>query len=116
MKIFKKKFLFIILITTIIVICTLNYSFALTLNELNGTIETNRYYNIRVFFANLLQLVNVIGSIISICVLLFVGIKYMFGSIEEKVEYKKTFTPYVIGAIILFSSTNIASYIYSLFN
>ncbi len=53
----------------------------------------------------------IIGSILSVVVLVVLGIKYMMGSAEEKAEYKKTLTPYVIGAVMVFAITNILSII-----
>ena len=35
----------------------------------------------------------------------------MMGSVEEKAEYKKTMTPYVIGAFMVFGITNIIAII-----
>ena len=49
----------------------------------------------------------IVGTILSVIVLVVLGIKYMFGSVEEKAEYKKTMVPYVIGAIMVFGITNI---------
>ena len=42
-------------------------------------------------------------------VLVVLGIKYMIGSAEEKAEYKKTMIPYIIGAILVFAASAIAS-------
>lgn len=61
---------------------------------------------------NLLGVLQVIGSIISIIVLIILGIKYMIGSASEKAEYKKTMIPYLIGAVIIFSGTNLPKLIY----
>ena len=36
----------------------------------------------------------------------------MMGSAEEKAEYKKTFIPYLIGAILVFAASNLASMIF----
>lgn len=49
----------------------------------------------------------VIGSIISVAVLVILGIKYMVGSAEERAEYKKSMMPYIIGAIMVFAITNL---------
>lgn len=65
------------------------------------------------------QIVNVIrliGSLISVGVLVVLGIKYMLGSAEEKAEYKKTMIPYIIGAVLVFAGTWIASAIYNFAN
>ena len=55
--------------------------------------------------------VTMIGSIVSVITLIILGIKYMLGSVEERAEYKKTLTPYVIGAVMVFGITNIINFI-----
>ena len=40
------------------------------------------------------------------------GIKYMVGSAEEKASYKKTMMPYIVGAILLFGATTVATAIF----
>ena len=56
---------------------------------------------------NVLGIVQVIGSVVSVIILMAIGIKYMLGSVEEKAEYKKTLMPYLIGAALVFSGTTI---------
>lgn len=51
--------------------------------------------------------VQFVGSFVSVIALVIMGIKYMLGSVEEKAEYKKTMMPYVIGAILLFATSNL---------
>lgn len=58
-------------------------------------------------------IIQVVGIITSVIVLMVLGIKYMMGSAEEKAEYKKTFIPYIVGAIILFAATAFAKTIYN---
>lgn len=62
----------------------------------------------------IITIVQVAGSIISVICLIVLGIKYMTGSVEQKAQYKKTLLPYVIGAGLLFATTNILGIIYSL--
>lgn len=62
---------------------------------------------------NIVKVISTIGSIVSVVTLISLGIKYMFGSVEEKATYKKTFLPYVIGATILFAASTIAGIIYN---
>lgn len=64
----------------------------------------------------IIGMVQAIGSIVSVLVLVVLGIKYMMGSAEEKAEYKKTMIPYLIGAILIFAASNIASMIYGFAN
>ena len=58
-------------------------------------------------------IIQVVGIIISVAVLMILGIKYMMGSAEEKAEYKKTFIPYIVGAVILFAAAAFAQVIYN---
>ena len=48
-----------------------------------------------------------IGMIVAVAVGIFLGIKLMMGSIEEKAEYKQLLTPYFIGCIVVFGAFGI---------
>ncbi len=63
--------------------------------------------------ASILGIIRVVGTIVAVGALVVLGIKYMMGSVEEKAEYKKSFIPYIIGAVLLFAAVNLADYIYS---
>ena len=58
---------------------------------------------------SILGILQIVGSIVAVAVIMVLGIKYMMGSAEEKAEYKKTFIPYIVGAVLLFAGVNIAS-------
>jgi sterol desaturase/sphingolipid hydroxylase (fatty acid hydroxylase superfamily) len=60
-------------------------------------------------------IIQLVGSIVSVGALMFIGIKYMIGSIEEKAEYKKALWPYIIGAILLFAASNLVQVVYKIF-
>ncbi len=62
----------------------------------------------------IIGIIQVVGIIISVICLMVLGIKYMMGSAEEKAEYKKTFIPYLVGAILLFAASALANSIYNL--
>lgn len=61
----------------------------------------------------IIQIVSVIGSIVSVVVLVVLGLKYMMGSAEEKAEYKKTLLPYLIGAALVFAASSIAGIVFN---
>ena len=63
---------------------------------------------------NIIHIIQVIGTIISVMVLIILGIKYMIGSIDEKAEYKKTMMPYLLGAILFFGIVNVVAIISNL--
>lgn len=46
-----------------------------------------------------------IGILVSVIALTIIGIKYLFGSVEGKAEYKKTMLPYVIGCFLLMGAS-----------
>ena len=61
----------------------------------------------------ILGIIQVVGIILSVGCLMILGIKYMMGSADEKAEYKKTFIPYLIGALLLFAASAFAKTIYN---
>ena len=61
----------------------------------------------------IVTIVSVAGSIISVIVLVVLGIKYMMGSAEEKAEYKKSLMPLVIGIVIVMMATTLVSFVYN---
>lgn len=61
-------------------------------------------------------IIQVCGSIFSVIALIAIGIRYMFSSIEEKAEYKKTMMGYIIGCVMVFCLTNILAFVYDLAN
>ena len=60
----------------------------------------------------ILGIVQTVGTIGAVVVLIVLGIKYMMGSAEEKAEYKKTLTPYIIGAIFVLLASNIVKWLF----
>jgi len=61
----------------------------------------------------ILDIIRNIAAILLVVLLAVLGIKFMMGSAEEKAEYKKTFIPLIIGAIVLISAFSLASFLFS---
>ena len=79
-------------------------------------IQFQKEYLNKIFERNrnrIITVLTVIGTVISVIVLIILGLKYMMGSVEERAEYKKTMMPYVIGAALVFAASAIAGMIYS---
>ena len=55
----------------------------------------------------------IVGVVISVIACMFLGMKYMVGSVEEKAEYKKTIIPMIVGMIILVGVGTFVSIIFS---
>ena len=60
----------------------------------------------------LLGIVQVIGSVVSVIALLIIGFRYMFSSLEEKANMKGILIYYVIGAVLVFATSNVLSVVY----
>ena len=76
--------------------------------------ENSNGTNIVVGIGNTITgILQVVGIVISVIILMVLGIKYMMGSAEEKAEYKKTFIPFIIGAVLLFGASIFAKAIYN---
>jgi len=54
-----------------------------------------------------LDVIRYVGSAIALGILLVIGIKYLVASAGERADIKKYAVNYIIGAIILFASSNI---------
>lgn len=55
----------------------------------------------------LVDVIRIIGIVVTVITLLVLGIKYMTGTISEKAEYKKSMIPYLIGVVIFFGLSQI---------
>lgn len=73
--------------------------------------DTTEVTNIAV---TLIRGVRTIGIIFAVIALMIYGIRYMFGSLEEKAEYKETMMPWIIGSLLLVVGTTIVQYIYTI--
>ena len=63
----------------------------------------------------ILSAVTTAGIVLSVLMLAILGVKYMLGSSEEKAEYKKSMMPYLIGSLLVFAASTIATAVNGLF-
>lgn len=66
------------------------------------------------FAQTIMSVITTVGIVIAVITIIFMGIKFMMGSLEEKAEYKKMMLPYLIGAIFLFGASTIVKIIFSM--
>lgn len=59
--------------------------------------------------STVLGYIQVIGTFIAVGVLMFLGIRYMTASANEKADIKKSIIPYIIGAVVLLAAVNIVA-------
>lgn len=110
----SKKILIVLLI---MVLLSLIFSLKINaddinLNEIKPIVDP---YNNRItsMTGKILGIIQLVGSIISIVVLIIIGIKYMSLSIEDKVRYRKNMVPYIVGCFLVFTTSNIVNFIYN---
>lgn len=108
MKKNHKIFLAIILFCMVTMLVS-NITLATTINDLNAPARTD--FNDAGNSA--IKVLSTIGMIVSVIALVIIGIKYMLGSTEDRAEYKKSLLPYIIGAILVFAASSIASIVYN---
>lgn len=107
----KKKLVLIILFIIVTVISTV--TLATYKPKDFDIIKGSNTKEIEDIGGKILGIIRMIGTVISVGMLMIIGIKYVLGSSEEKAGYKKTLFPYIIGAILLFAATNLTDIIYS---
>ena len=55
-----------------------------------------------------------ISIIITIIVVMYIGIKFIIGSTQEKAEYKKSLMPLVVGVILVVFATTLVKFLFSM--
>lgn len=65
---------------------------------------------------NVLGAIQTIGIVVSVIALMLIGIKTMYGSVEEKSAYKEALPGYILGLIMVVAITTIPNLIYSVIN
>ena len=83
-------------------------------NPSNNPITSNDYEKAFEKTTKIVSAITTVGLVISVIAVMVMGIIYMFGSIEQRVQYQKTMLPVFIGAVLLFSASTIVSIIYGI--
>lgn len=80
------------------------------LDKYKGTKTNSSLFQdkLRVIFTAL----RIVGTVLSVVILIIIGLKYMLGSVEERADYKKTLIPYVVGTFFLFATSVLPQIIY----
>lgn len=109
----KKAYKVISIITTMLmVLCICANVFASTVSidkiDSQKTIDASAASSMEKFGGTILGYITNAAILISVIMVAVLGIKYMMGSAEEKAEYKKSFMPLLIGAILVFGAATVA--------
>ncbi|MBQ2937516.1 MAG: TrbC/VirB2 family protein [Clostridia bacterium] len=110
----KTKKIFLILIITFLLVNVFNVVFALNPDNYKpSTVTADNASELTDKVGVVLGAIRNISVVVSVIALMIIGLKYMFGSVEEKANYKATLGPYVIGFILAISGTTLVSFIYN---
>lgn len=113
-----KNFFIIGIVGVLLFLFPINCQAAGALDDLEslekyGQVQEGSYSTFSSKVGVFLTIFQVIGSITSVICIIVIGIRYMMGSVEQKAQYKKTLMPYLIGAVLIFATTNILSIVYN---
>ena len=104
----------LVLITTLIILMlSINVSFSyaddIDTGDYESIYSTESVSDLRNKSGIALNIVQIVGSGVSIIALIALGIKYMLSSPSEKADVKTKLVPYVIGIIIFFGASNLVT-------
>ena len=109
-----KKIKIITFLAVIFILCIFQTTYGFNVTDLSGKKISNG--DALDLGNKIITTLSVVGSVVSVVVLIVIGIKYLLGSVGEKAEYKKTLLPYLIGAVLVFTASVVAKAIYQTLN
>jgi type IV secretory pathway VirB2 component (pilin) len=111
MKTSTKKII-VFIVTLILMVSMASMAFALDPSQITPSTSVEGTTSIQEVGQSIFGIIQVVGVVLSVIILAIIGIKYMIGSAEEKAEYKKTFIPYIVGAVLIFGASTLANVVY----
>lgn len=108
----KNKIIFAVSLIVLFIMILSSFALAFNPSDITGEHNSNAAQSVKTIGEKILGIVQIVGTTVSIIILIILGIKYMTGSVEEKAEYKKTLMPYLIGAVFVLGATNITKWIF----
>lgn len=112
-----EKFIFIMLSFLLLTILLNNFCIASSFNpgKYNpGTVQKKDAEEVFEMGEKIFGTLRNIAALVSVITISIIGLRYMFGSVDQKAEYKATMMPWVIGILIVVSITTILDIIQSL--
>ena len=110
-----KKKLIVLIISILIILPISSYAYG-GINT-NITIGNTAAAQSSVDFTNrIVGILQVAGTIISVIALIIIGMRYMFSSVQEKASMKGVLAYYIIGAVLVFVTSNVLAFFYDIIN
>ena len=115
MKNIKKSKIITLILLTILMLSISNIVYGIDTDKFNPPeLTTSDMGYANELGSTIIGAITAVGAIVAVIGLLGIGIKFMVGSVEERAEYKKSLTPYLIGCIMIFGIIGILNIIYQL--
>ena len=105
-----KKFITILSIIVLIMLCFSNYVLADSITDSMKDQWNNENQDTQIMKkmgGKILNIIQIIGAAVAVIMLSVLGIKYMMAAPSERADFKKSAGIYVFGAILVFAATNI---------
>ncbi len=111
----KIKILMCLILIAMFTVCIVNsvsaldsdFSFTQFDNNSNASLDTATQ---RVM-GTIINTIKIVGTGTAIVIITYLGIKYMMAAPTEKAEFKKSAGIYILGAVLIFATTNILAMI-----
>lgn len=113
MKIIRNVLIIFILIYLILMFSLNNISYATTFAKVNPK-YTKSSASIKGFAQDIFGAIRNIAVISSVVLLAYCGMRIVFGSVDQKAEYKKSLMPIIIGSLVVLFATTIVSMVQKL--
>lgn len=79
-----------------------------------GDLTASDYLSTFAMAKKIYNAILIVGVVISVIACMYLGMKYMVGSVEQKAEYKKTIIPMIVGMIMLVVTGTFVSIIFNI--
>ena len=99
----KKVINTIVFSLIMVIISTCSYAEDITAGITQPTIDPGLAGSIN----GIIGLIQIVGTLVAVGACVYLGIRYVISSVEEKADIKKKLIPFVIGTIIFFGATGI---------
>ena len=94
---------------------SMDFSKQINPEDWNPEIYQEQSEKLNTMVGKVLGIIRNIGIIVSVISLMLIGLRTMFGSLEDKSHYKEVLPTFVIGVFIFLSCTTIPEMIYKIF-
>ena len=113
------KVISILLITVLLLGVTCQTVFAgdkeTVISDLDSaSYNSDKASSVKKIAKDVLGAIRTIAIIIAVVMISVLGVKYMIGSAEEKANYKKSFIPLIVGAILVVGAAQLATMLFSI--